>query len=454
MSTPTTEIGYATDGYTDGGKFWQHAEDTPELRWPLNVRVYRRMARQDAQITSVLRAVSLPVRRTAWRIDPAGARPEVVEHIARDLGLPIKGKAEVTGRRKGRFSWSKHLAEALLCLRYGHAYFEQVYSLGADGLYHLRKLGPRLAETISDIEVARDGGLVSIEQYGFGVSTAAARIPVGRLVAYVHEQEGGDWTGTSLLRPAYKHWLIKDRLLRVQAQTIERNGMGVPVYEAGPNDDQAQMDAGKRIAQSYMAGSASGAATPYQARLRLAGVEGNLMPADPAIRYHDEQIGRAVLAHFLNLGTQTGSWALGSTFADFFVMSLQTVGELIRDTAQAHVIEDLVDANWGPNEPAPRLVFDEIGTRQAATAEALKILIDAGVITPDPALEQAARQDYGLPASAEPERVTAAVAARMARISRDEFADKTAQLDFARRMAEATPRARVRIETDGALTLW
>jgi hypothetical protein len=30
--------------------------------------------------------------------------------------------------------------------------------------------------------------------------------------------------------PAYKHWLIKDRLLRTWAQTIDRNGMGLPVY--------------------------------------------------------------------------------------------------------------------------------------------------------------------------------------------------------------------------------
>ncbi|WP_280367768.1 MULTISPECIES: phage portal protein family protein [Nocardia] len=438
ITMPTAEIGYGTDGLSygaDSTTFWQSSEDTPELRWPKNVRVYRQMARQDAQITSVMRAVTLPVLRTKWRIDPAGARPEVVAHIAADLGLPVKGEAEVPTRQRGRFSWQEHLAAALRCLRYGHAFFEQVYRVGDDGLFHLRKLGPRLPETISEIRVARDGGLLSIEQYGFGEATQATRIPVDRLVAYVVDREGGDWTGQSLLRPAYKHWLIKDRLLRVQAQTIERNGMGVPVYEGGPNDDQRQLDAGKKIAQSYKAGSASGAATPYGAKLRLAGVEGNLMDAEGAIRYHDEQIGRAVLAHFLNLGTQTGSWALGSTFADFFVMSLQTVGEMVRDTTQAHVIEDLVDANWGPNEPAPRLVFDEIGTRQAATAEALKILVEAGLITPDEALEQAARQDYGLPA-------------------KDPEAADTPEPAAAPALAPVARRARARIEPNGALTLW
>ncbi|WP_378735506.1 hypothetical protein [Nocardia brasiliensis] len=439
LPVAVSEIGYGTEGFTAGAGnlFWQTAEDTLELVWPRNVRVYRQMARQDAQVTSVLRAVSLPVRRTAWRIDPAGARPEVVAHIAADLGLPIVGVEAPNRARTARFSWSEHLAAALLCLRYGHSYFEQVYSVDeATGLYHLRKLGQRLAETIANIEVARDGGLIAIEQYGTG-SSAATRIPVERLVAYVVDREGGDWTGQSLLRPAYKHWLIRDRLLRVQAQTIERNGMGVPVYEAGDRDEQPQLDAGKKIAQSYKAGSASGAAIPYGAKLRLLGVEGNLPDAQPAINYHDAQISRSVLAHFLNLGQQTGSWALGSTFADFFVMSLQTVAEMIRDTTQRHVIEDLVDANWGPNEPAPRLVFDEIGSRKDATAAALKMLIEAGVIAPDEVLEQAARQDYGLPAK---ETIT------------DPAADPAAPAPAPVARSRRSPLAR--IEPDGALTLW
>lgn len=400
MTAPTTELGYAN---ASAGGWWTAVseETTPELVWPLSLQVYDQMRRQDAQVRSVLRAVTLPVLRTPWRIVPAGARDEVVALVAEDLGLPVEGQPDIGSRRtKDRFSWSEHLRTAMLSLPLGHMFFEQVARIEGEGTAQrarLQKLAPRMPRTLAAINVARDGGLESIEQYApMGTRAGTIPIPVSRLVAYVHEREAGNWLGESLLRPAYKNWLVKDRLLRVQAQTIERNGMGVPLYKGAEGEDD--LTEGREMATSWRSGEAAGAAVPFGADLLLRGVDGNLPDADPAIRYHDEQIARAVLAHFLNLGTQTGSWALGSTFADFFTLGLQTVAESIADVANQHIVEDLVDWNFGPDEPAPRLVFEEIGSRQAATAQAIKLLVDAGILRPDRPLEEAVRQEYGLPA--------------------------------------------------------
>lgn len=396
-TAPVGEIGYAQ---AINYNWWLYEQETtPELIWPQSVQVYDQMRRTDAQIASVLRAVTLPVRRTPWRIDPAGARAKVTKFVADDLGLPIVGKTpKPAPRERDKFSWPDHLRQALLMLVFGHMYFEQVYRIDPDGsAAHLRKLAPRMPKTIRFVTVAADGGLISIEQWWTLTDERPQPIPVDRLVAYVNDKEGGNWLGTSLLRPAYKHWLIKDRLLRVQAQTIERNGMGIPLYKAQEGASSDDLIKGKDMATAWRAGEAAGSAVPFGADLVLRGVEGSLPDADPAIRYHDEQIARAVLAHFLNLGTETGSWALGTTFADFFTLSLQTLAQQIADTVTQHVIEDIVDYNFGENEPAPRLVFDEIGSRQAATAQALKMLVDSGVIKPDDVLEQASRQQYGLP---------------------------------------------------------
>lgn len=407
LPAPVREKGYAAE--VGSGAWWTNAllESTPELRWPLNVRVYDNMRRQDAQVSSVLRAVTSPILRTAWRLDGTECRPEVTEHVARDLGLPIVGQGNDVPNRlrgRGRFSWTEHLRLALLFLPFGHMFFEQVYyPLDADGKYHLRKLGPRMHRTISAVNVARDGGLISIEQHGgpgFSANAKSVTLPVNRLVAYVLDREGGDWLGTSLLRTAYKNWLLKDRLLRVQTQTVERNGLGIPVY-TGASGDKTEIEAGQEIASGVRAGDDAGASIPHEATLELMGVKGQLPDADKPIRYHDEQIARAVLAHFLNLGTQTGSWALGSTFADFFTLSLQAVAETIRDTATAHVVEDIVDINYGPTEPAPRIVFDEIGSRGDAIVNAIAVLVNAQVLQPDEDLEQFIRTALGLPARAD-----------------------------------------------------
>lgn len=413
MTVPESEKGYQANVPTWYGLFWAEDED-PDLVFPRSVGVYDRMLKEDAQAVSVLRAVSLPILRTGWRLDPSGARPAVVNMVADDLGLLVLGKKPKRRlRTKNRFSWQQHLTEALEMLTYGFAVFEQV-APAENGQNRLRKLAYRPPQTIKGIDVADDGGLVAVRQnprVGKLVSTDV-KLEVTRLVVYTNERKGANWYGRSLLRSAHRPYRLKDRALRTQAQTLDRNGLGIPIYEAAgiPDEQLAVMEAADRqaavqnelkagldMASKARSGDNSGAATPKGAKLRFRGVEGSLPDADKQIRYHDEQIARAVLAHFLNLGTETGSWALGSTFADFFTLSLQTVAMQIADTANQHVVEDLVDWNFGESEPAPRIVFDEIGSKHPATAEAIKALVDAGVITADDDLEQYLRTALGLP---------------------------------------------------------
>lgn len=403
----TTEIGYVNGHGRDVLAFDEN-ERIADLQWPQSVGVYARMAAEDGRVASLLQAIGLPIRRTAWRIDPNGASDEVAAFVAKNLGLPLVGAGDVvveqpSRRHSGRFSWSQHLADALAILQYGHAFFEQVYRLDEEtGQFWLRKLAPRPQKSITKISVARDGGLESITQsppafdgstlYGIG----QVEIPVDRLVAYTRDPEPGMWMGKSLLRPAYKHWILKDDILRVQATAIRRNGAGIPVVTAAKDDDQ-QVARAREIASSMRAGNNAGIGLPPGWKAELLGVTGNLPDTQQAITGHDKAIALAGLAHFLNLD-RGGSYALASVQADTFVQSVQTFAEAICETANHHIVWDLVDLNWGPDEPAPAIVFDEIGTRQDSTAAALKLLVDAGLLSPDVLVEAKVRQDLGLPA--------------------------------------------------------
>lgn len=367
------ERGYAAESEATGWWGGLTTEHVPELQWPLNLDVYRRMM-TDAQVKSVMRAVVSPLVRTRWSVTQGAAREEVTAFVAGNLGLPVTGAEDETQdhpRGRNRFSWSEHLRWALNMLPYGHMPFEQVYRFDDQGRARLRKLGPRWPKSIAEIKMARDGGLVSIRQHGIlggpGVSWMSGRLsepvlPVSRLVFYVYERED-DWRGQSILRSAYKNWLLKDHALRTWSISDDRNGVGLPLYVGA--EKETDLSAGKKIATQIRSGDNSGAAIPYGAQLGMHGVSGELPDHEKFVRYQDEQIARAALGHFLNLGSQgggqVGSYALGSVFQNTFHLGVDSVGGDVCGIANPHIVDDLVALNFGPDEPAPRITFAPTG---------------------------------------------------------------------------------------------
>lgn len=393
---------------TDFGLFsaWEQFERVPELQYPAAVEIFTRMEREDSRVASLLAAIMLPITRGRFRIAPSGASDEATEFVARNMGLPVDGAGDDAppARRKGRFSFRQHLEWALGgALQFGHSVFEQVYRDYGDGRVWLHKLAPRPQRTISGWNVALDGGLLGIEQMApaamgtiiYGVSPLT--IPIERLVVYPRKMEPGKWTGKSILRPSYKHWLLKDEFLKIEAVAARRNGIGVPVATAAEGASQADVDKLADMAQRYRGSEHAGAGLPHGADLKLLGVSGNLPDIRAAVNYHDQMIAISGLAHFLNL-SGGGSYALASVQQNTFVESVDAEAKFVTDVFNSHVIEDLIDINFGVNEPAPRLVYDEIGRDEDATAAALSLLVSAGLLSPDILVEQTVRQRLGLPA--------------------------------------------------------
>jgi hypothetical protein len=362
------------------------------------------MGREDAQVTSVLNALWLPIERADWRLDPNGAPDEVVALVSEDLRLPVLGDSpkEPVARRRGRVSWTEHLQQALLSLQYGVMFFEQVYE-ERGGRMHLAKLAPRYPGTLTRINVAEDGGLSSVEQVGASTGTAradGATIPVDRLVAYCHAPRDTSWEGTSVLRPAFKHWKLRDQALRLEMQVLERNGMGVPIYKGSELAENPAEDLrhGQELARGIRAGAEAGGAIPAKAKLQLLGVNGQLVSPRESISYHDAMIARSVLAHFLNLDGGGGSYALAETQSDLFIQSLQTIADWIADTATQHIVEDLVDVAFpGYTGLCPRVVVDPIASKKELSAQDLATLVNAKAIFADKDLEEHVRRVYSLP---------------------------------------------------------
>jgi hypothetical protein len=334
---PTNELGRGVStnldftGLNSWGQWIDDAEHSPDLKWPVSVETYDNQ-RNDAQCQGLYLGATAAIVRYGWYINPNECDTAYVDLLAADLNLPVgedaareqfkSGQKRAKLRTQKRFSWYSHLQTALKAMAYGHFYFEQVGEITSEGpggrqVWRLRKLGPRHPRTITEINVAQDGGLVFIVQ---GYGDPAPSIPIDRLVCYVWDQEPGNWVGRSIFRPMYRNWIVKDRLLRVDAIKHERNGVGMPVIEAPEG---------------------GGGAVPFGTKLRLVGTEGSLPDTIASIRFHNEEMARSMLMMFMQLGqTESGSRALGQTFLDWFSLQQEMIADWIADTATEHIVED------------------------------------------------------------------------------------------------------------------
>ncbi len=374
------------------------AEHVPELRWPSAPRTIRQML-TDGQLAGLWLGYHMPIRRRRWVLDPAGASDEATRRIAEDLGLSIMGQEQdQTPAAHGRFD--RMLSRALKALPYGRYDFEFDGRVEPDGTWRFT-LEPRPPWTVTRPAFDRNtGDLTGIEfpsrtgrSAGF---IGTVEVPLDRLQSFVWGDDD-TWHGTSILRPCFRHWLRKDGLLRIDVTKHERNGMGIPVTTA-PERSTPQADAAlAAIASNLRVGEDVGGSIPYGAKLELLGVKGTLPDTIASVRYDDEQMSKALASMVIDLAqTSNGSRGLGGTFADLLAMVHDGCAEWIAGTLTEQACALSVRFNEGEGAPVPRVV----STRDPdgdPSVEDLGRLVDAGLITPDPVLEDALRARNRLP---------------------------------------------------------
>lgn len=410
--SPKLPAGYDKEigapGLASFGGILESWEQTPELTFPNSIVVFDRMRRTDAQVKSVLNAIKLPILATRWYLGGDDVDDRVLRACEVELGLGKDG----TGRRRRRgqgIVFQDFMAHALLMLPLGFMAFEQVYEPGPPApeldaglalMAHIKKLAPRMPRSILSLDVASDGGLKSIKQY---VPKDKGRwemveIPIERLVMFVHEQEGADWYGNSILRQSWSNFIIKDVLLRIGPMAVERNGMGLPVVGYPEGGDR---NIALQIAKQARAGDEAGVALPDGYTFELKGIEGTVTDSIPLLNFHNQEMARSVLAMFLDLGHDRGARSLGETFVNFFVLSLNAVCEHIAEVVTEHVLRDFVELNYGTDEAYPELCFDPIEPGAEVTMQGLAALVQVGAIdVDDPNFRQALLRRLSLPAPA------------------------------------------------------
>lgn len=398
---PRTEIGaeYPTMRIgTEPERAYLVDEDfVPELVHPLDIPIYSAMV-TDGQVHGLEIGITGPIHRYRWSLDPAGADEEDTRRQAKSLGLPVYGQDVGPRAQLEAFTFNKILARILLALRYRYYHFEIVGKAieNGRGPWVLDKLAGRPPWTLAydGIHADRHGDLVSIQQQ-LGVDDKP--IPASQVAAFVWGEEEGGFIGKSMLRPLYTNWWLKKTLLKVDTINHELNGAGTAVAtgaEGTQGNDKATLLA---AGNSMRAAPHRAVYIPHGTTLTRQGIQGSVTDPIASVRYHDEQMSKATMQMVIDLAqTSNGSRGLSETFADILLTAQGSIAGWVAATFTQQVLAKVTALNYGPGTPCPILRFDHEESPELAIAD-LAMLVEKGVITPDPELEEAVRTKHGLP---------------------------------------------------------
>jgi hypothetical protein len=378
-------------------------EYNPTMEGQSAIRTYEMMRRSDAQVAGTLYVCELPVRMADWGVRPASDSAqdkEIASFVRENLfgGLEYESPSGVKTSQR----WDDVLRNALLMLTFGAAAHEEIYAVDQDKV-RLAKLAPRPPLTFYRWITDLDGEtLLALNQYGYrNADFMSVEIPADRLTVFTFNKEGANFFGRSMLRPAYLHWYVKQQLYRIDAIAGERNGLGVPTIEQGPNSSMEDRQAAQQWVTQLATHEKTGMVLPAGWKFTLEGVQGQTRDIFQTIHHHNVEISRTALAFFMNLGLErgsSGSRALGESHTNFFYVALQATADQIASELSATTVKRLVDFNWENVRRYPVVTVANLQSRQLMQAfQTLAQLAQARIIEPYPELAQFVAQQMGLP---------------------------------------------------------
>jgi hypothetical protein len=362
------------------------------------IKVYDRMRRSDGQIRAVLDLLKLPLLGAEWNIIPpenGDATDEEIAAFCHSVLIDDDGMQE---------SWEFVLRHILLMLDFGFSVLEKVWDIGPENRLVYHRLAPRLPVSIDKWEVDDEtGALVTIVQRAVkGGQEKEIPIPAENCAVFVHNREGDNYNGISVLRPLYKHFHFKDTLYTIDAVGHERLSVGIPMAKLS---DEADLSTPALDALEVVLGGIRNHERAFL--IAMPGVEYDLLQTTTSndslmssIEHHDVMIARGILAPFMNVGQAPhGTRSSTIELIDVYFNGLEGIAKTISGTAKVQLIKPLCDFNF-PMEGRkyPTLVARNIRKIDPLVlADTLSKISSTGVLTTDDGIENAFREVMGYP---------------------------------------------------------
>jgi len=416
------EIG-STGLRRSGGTVYE--EFITNLRGIRGAKTYREMADNDPTIGSMLFAIEKVITRLEWRVDPyqddsadGEISPEDKE-VAAFVDSCLHDMSD---------SWDQTLSQILSMLVFGYSYHEIVYkkrggdsknpqsrSKHDDGKIGWRKMPIRAQETLFRWEIDEDGGIQAMVQVD--PSTGGTFIiPIEKALLFRTTTAKNNPEGRSILRNAYRPWFFKRRIEEIEAVGIERDLAGLPVAylppeylsSAATSDQVSVLNSIKEIVTSIKRNEQEGIVMPamyddaghkmFDLQLLSSGGS-RQFDTDKIIQRYDQRMSMSILADFILLGSdRVGSYALGASKMDLWSMAVDSIAKNVAEVMNQYAIPRLLKLNGMDVSRAPFLTYGEVShVDLTEISDFVTKLAQAGVLMPDPKLEDYLRELAGLP---------------------------------------------------------
>lgn len=409
VQTNTTSSGislgreYGVSGTIDIKGFIRQEEYNRNLVGREALKNYDIMGRSDGTVHAALQVCKLPIMAAHYKFKPASTDPldqEIADFTNREFF-----------NRKIDFQAAN--SEGLTCLDFGYAVGEVCYeptTFNGQFRWGLQKLASRKQSSI--LHWQQSNGQPGIEQLTFGTSNTSITqptldIPMQKLYIFTNEKRGENYEGISLLRFAYKHWYIKDKLEMMNGVALERMGLGIPYVRPDPTSNQT-FD--PQALEELMTALRQIRVNEEAAMKIPAGIEVGFFDMKgqttkdilPTIQYEDTQILLSVLAQFLGLGLngRSGSRSLSGDQSQLFLRALEATAQTMSRGFQS-IANRLVDLNYSSDKLVngyPTLEVKDLDDDDVTSiSTALQLLVSSGAMTPGLDVENRARRLVDIP---------------------------------------------------------
>lgn len=396
-----------------------YADWLPQLNGATGRNVWQEMATHPI-IKGGLRAFELLARQPSWTVTPADATRAAVE-VAEFVGSCLDDMTE---------TWDATISGILEYLVYGWAWNETQFKrrngpvrgsvLGSafgDGRIGVAQLASRNQTSLVDWVYTGDD-LTGLRQtdWATGRQLTVAR---AKSCHFRTSSAGGSPEGESVLRAAYRSWVIQRRIQEIEAIGIERDLAGMPrvkvpveyLFDDAPAGHREIVARLRDMVQKVRRNELDGLVVPSQYDVNghelfefglIASAGSRQFDTGKVIDRYNAEIAVSMLTDFLLLG-HAGTGGLGQTGIavgkdELFAAAVTSYLDGIAAELNTMVVGSLVELNGWPVELTPTLVHGPV--RETSIGDVVGIIKDmsaaGAALFPDRVLEDALLARVGM----------------------------------------------------------